>query len=247
MSAGNYDPARVAIDEVVENAKTLDEKLTAFTHRVMCFMSETSEYGKATEIGVEILSKFGIQIPLSPTKAVMAKEEMKYKLALRNRSISFLANLPIKEDPLLALCQQINICAMCKWVCFHFNLTDVYIYAHFLIFVLLSTFLDSNKLDILKLLNWKIIHYVQKKGSISTNLAPILGAVALMHVKQNDVKKANEYATAAQVLIPRIREDRANYSQTEMVVCYAISLLQSFRSLTDPFLQCYKDLKVSCC
>jgi hypothetical protein len=78
-------------------------------------MSQTSEYAKGTEIGLEILSKYGIDIPLSPTKALMAKEEMKYKLALRNRSISCVTNFPLKDDPLLVLFQQLNMCSLCKW------------------------------------------------------------------------------------------------------------------------------------
>jgi hypothetical protein len=82
----------------------------------MCLTSETSDFGKATEEGLEILSKYGFDIPQSPTKTVMAKEEMKYKLALRNRSISYLTTLPIQDDSLLALCQQLNYCALCKFM-----------------------------------------------------------------------------------------------------------------------------------
>ncbi len=73
---GAYDAARAFIDEIVHNAKTSYEKLNAYTHRIMCLTSETSEYGKALEIGLEILSKYGIDIPLCPTKIVMAKEQM---------------------------------------------------------------------------------------------------------------------------------------------------------------------------
>ena len=97
----------------------------------------------------------------------------------------------------------------------------------------------------MKLLNWKTIQYVLKKGSISSNLAPILGLCALMYVKLDDVKRSNEFATTAQALNPRIRDDKSNYVQSVMVVCYAMCLLQPFRSLTDPFLQSYKDCKVS--
>jgi hypothetical protein len=214
---GAYDAARVAIDEVVRNAKTPDEKLNAFTHRVMCLMSETSDYGKGAEIGLEILSKYGFDIPQSPTKTVMAKEEMKYKIALRNRPISCLTTLPIQDDSVLALCQQLNICAM-----------------------------YSGKMDVMKLLNWKIIQYVLKRGSISSDLAPILGACALVHVKLNDVKRSNEFATAVQALNLRSRDDKKNYAMAGMCVCLAMCLLQNFRSLTDPFLQSYKDFKVSC-
>ena len=106
--------------------------------------------------------------------------------------------------------------------------------------------LDSGKLDVLKLLSWRIVQYALKKGTISTNMAPILSALALMYVRLNDVKKANEYTVACQALNPRVRDDRANYLQSEMCVCYSKCLLQHFRSVTDSFLQCYKDLKVSC-
>jgi hypothetical protein len=116
VSTGSFDAARAAIHEVVQNAKTLDEKLNAYTHRVMCLMSQTNEYGKGAEIGLEILSKYGIDIPLTPTKALMTKEEMKFKLALRNRSISCVIDFPLKDDPLLFLCQQLNICSLCKWI-----------------------------------------------------------------------------------------------------------------------------------
>ena len=114
LLTGAYDAARALIDEVIDNVKTLDERLNAYTHRILCLTSETVEYGKAVDMGLEILSKYGIDIPLSPTKAVMAKELMKYKLALRNRSISCLTTFPIKDDPLLALCKELNVCALCK-------------------------------------------------------------------------------------------------------------------------------------
>ncbi|KAL7493713.1 hypothetical protein ACHAWT_006191 [Skeletonema menzelii] len=214
-SSGAYDAARAAIDEVIKNAKTPDEKLIAYSHRILCLTSETSDFGKGAEIGLEILTKYGFDIPLSPTKAVMAKEEMKYKLALRNRSISCLTTLPIKDDPLLDLCQQLNLCA-----------------------------LYSGKLDVMKLMNWKIIQYVLKKGSMSSNLAPILGVFALLHVKQNDVKKANEFASATQALSLQIRDDKQNHAQAVMCVSLAMCLLQPFSSLTSPFLQSYKDFKL---
>ena len=106
------------------------------------------------------------------------------------------------------------------------------------------TLTDSGKLDVMKLMNWKIIQYVLKKGSMSSNLAPILGAFALLHVKQNDVKKANEFASATQALSLQIRDDKQNHAQAVMCVSLAMCLLQPFSSLTSPFLQSYKDFKV---
>ncbi len=98
----------------------------------------------------------------------------------------------------------------------------------------------------MKLLNWKIIQYVLKRGNVSSNLGPILGVCALTYCKLGDVKRSNEFATNAQALIPRIHDDKGNYAQSVMIVCYVMCLLQPFRSLTGPFLQSYKDFKVSC-
>ena len=98
----------------------------------------------------------------------------------------------------------------------------------------------------MKLLNWKIIQYSLKKGSISPNSAPVMGGFALLHVKQNELKKANEYASATQSLIQRIRDDyKKNCIEAMICEALAMSVLQPFRSLTDRFLQVYKDFKVS--
>ncbi len=103
----------------------------------------------------------------------------------------------------------------------------------------------SGKSDVMKLLIWKIIQYVVKKGSISSNLVPTIALCATMYVRFNDVKKANEFAATAQALIPRIRDDKKNSVQATMVVCYVMCLVQPFRSLMDTFLQVHKDFKVS--
>ncbi len=239
---GKYDAARAVIDDVIHNVKTPDEKLNAYTHRIRCLTSETSEYGKGAEMGVEILSKYGIDIPLSPTKTAMAKEEMKYKLALRNRSlISCLTSLPVKDDPLLALCQQFSTCAMCK------SINSRFAFRMYLTFILIFYFTTvSGKPDVMKLMNWKLIQYVLKRGSISSNLVLVLGASALMYVRVNDVKRSNEFATTAQSLIPRIRDDKKVYVTAVLPVYMAMCLLQPFRSLSGPLLQAHKDCKVSC-
>jgi hypothetical protein len=94
-------------------------------------------------------------------------------------------------------------------------------------------------------MNLKIIQYVLKKGSISSNLAPIFGGFALYHVKQNDVKKASEFASATQSLIQRTRDYRKDCTEAMICEALAMCLLQPFRSLTERFLQVYKDFKVS--
>ncbi len=104
----------------------------------------------------------------------------------------------------------------------------------------------SGKLDVVKQLNWKITQYVLKKGSISSNLPPIFARCAVMYARMNDGKKSNEFATTAQALMPRIRDDKKNYVQSMIILCNAMCLSRPFRRLTSPFLQTYYDCKVSC-
>ncbi len=67
-----------------------------------------------------------------------------------------------------------------------------------------------------------------------------------MYVRGNDVKRSNDFATTAQALIPRIRDDKKNCVQSTWTVCLAMCLLQPFRSLSGSLLQVHKDSKVSC-
>ena len=106
--------------------------------------------------------------------------------------------------------------------------------------------IDSGNGYVLMLLNWKIIQYSLKRGSISSNLVFVLGSCATAHASMNDVKKANEFAATAQALFPRIRDDNKVYVGALLPVYSALCLSRPFRSLTGPSLQAYKDLKVSC-
>ena len=74
----------------------------------------------------------------------------------------------------------------------------------------------------------------------------VLGSCAVAHASMNDVKKANEFATTAQALFPRIHHDKKACVEAVLAVYSAMCLSRPFRSLTGPFLQVYKDLKVSC-
>lgn len=109
---GYYDKATAAINEVLTHASTLDDKFIANVNQFMIKRDTTRDYGTAIEDGLEILNMYGYNIPLKPTKADVIKQEMKVKMALKNRSYSCLAEIPVQDDPIFQLFAHVCECAL---------------------------------------------------------------------------------------------------------------------------------------
>eukprot|EP00984_Skeletonema_dohrnii_P035124 scaffold34618_cov202-Skeletonema_dohrnii-CCMP3373.AAC.1 len=104
---GNQDRATIAIEEVLDNAKCLRDKVSAFLHRVKS-LCETKDYAMAAHEGVRILNMFSYNIPLKPTKLDLVREKMKLRLAFKGRSYASLTNLPVVDDPLTELFSEVG-------------------------------------------------------------------------------------------------------------------------------------------
>ena len=100
---GHFDKAMVAIDDVLTNAKTLDDKFVAYINQFMVKCDASRDYWTAIEDGLKILNMYGYNIPLHPTKADVIKQDMKLKLALKNRPFTCLAEIPVKNHPIFEL------------------------------------------------------------------------------------------------------------------------------------------------
>ena len=96
---GHHDKVLSAVDEVLNNAKSLRDKLSAYMYRVKSQCETTKDYKMAAREGVKVLNMFSYNIPLEPTRTDLAREKIKLKLALKGRSYSHLATLPVVEDP----------------------------------------------------------------------------------------------------------------------------------------------------
>jgi hypothetical protein len=55
---------------------------------------------------------YGYNIPLKPTKADVVKQDMKVKMALKNRPYSCLVECPINDDPIFSLFAHVCQCAV---------------------------------------------------------------------------------------------------------------------------------------
>ena len=100
---GHHDRVFIAVDEVLNHAKTLRDKLLAYMYRVKSQCDSTKDYKTAAREGAKVLNMFSYNIPLEPTKVDLAREKMKLKLAFKGRSYSYLATLPVTDDPVFEL------------------------------------------------------------------------------------------------------------------------------------------------
>jgi len=105
---GNGDRMTIAIEEVLDHAKSLQDKFSAYLHRVKS-LRESKDYRTAAHEGVKILNKFSYNIPLKPTKLDLVRKKMKLGLTFKSRSNSYaiLTSLPLTEDPIFELISQV--------------------------------------------------------------------------------------------------------------------------------------------
>jgi hypothetical protein len=102
FTLGNQDRVTIVIDEVLDHAKCLRDKFSAYLHRVKS-LCESKGYMTAAQEGVKILNMYSYNIPLKPTKLDLVREKMKLRLAFKSRSYASLANLSVTDDPIFEL------------------------------------------------------------------------------------------------------------------------------------------------
>lgn len=215
-SLGDLEETKKAINIVLKNGNTKNDRRLAYVHEVICKAEETRDYSLAVEHGVHVLNLFGYGIPTSPTRTYIAKEEVKLKVALRNQSYSSLTKLHVANVPILALFKHVT-----KFALF------------------------SGKGDVLKVLAWKAIHCVLKNG-MDPDFPMILGILGGLFSKEGKIKSANECSNVVIALAELIRdEDKGKYTES-LFAAYGTSftLLQPFHSSLDPLQQCHKDMKL---
>jgi len=214
-SLGSYSNAKLVIDKILKNAKSLDDKLQAYIHQMLCEIEETSDFSQGANDGVKILKLYGYNIPATISTTYMMKEEMKVKMALKNGSYSCLAKLPLKDEPILSLFMHVQKFAL---------------YA-------------SNE-KLVKILAGKAIRCAIKRG-MSRHLPLVMVSFASSLAKQGKVKTAQELGHVSIAISDKIPDDMEICVLTRALAHMGVlPQLQSFRSMVEPILQCHKDLKL---
>lgn len=204
------------IDIVLNNATSVDDMLLAYLRKLLTEMEETKNYIEGVAIAVDILNKYNMEIPKKITKAYIVKEEMKLKLAMRNKSYSCLADLPLCHktyDPLFALFRQL---------------------------LLLSMWTGND--DMKNVAVWKAIQFAVKEG-MGRDLPTLIGFYALSNIGK--VQTAQELGNVAVAMLETLPGDVEIRAFTNSIVhgC-VLPQLQPFSSSLDPLAQAHKDLKL---
>jgi len=210
---GNGDSMSTAIDEVLDHAKSLQDKFSAYFAMVQ-HLRISKDYRTAAHEGVKVLNMYSYNIPLQPTKIDLIREKMKLRLAFKSRSYASLLKLPIIEDPIFELFNQ---------VCW-----DA---------------LFSGQPRLLMVVAWTAIRRAIEKG-VERHLPHMLVALGTLLGKKGNIKAANEIGNVALTVSENFRDNKADYSSTRFAnYAGIIFYLQSFRSGVDILHQCYKDLR----
>jgi len=157
---------------------------------------------------------YSYNIPLQPTKIDLIREKMKLRLAFKSRSYASLLKLPIIEDPIFELFNQV-----CWDAIF------------------------SGQPRLLMVVAWTAIRRAIEKG-VERHLPHMLVALGTLLGKKGNIKAANEIGNVALTVSENFRDNKADYSSTRFAnYAGIIFYLQSFRSGVDILHQCYKDLR----
>ena len=217
-SRGFYDHEADAIDEVIINAKTLDDKAVAYLHQLLAF-DAISDYAAGLRDGVEILNLWGFELPesLKPSKTYFLKEEAQFKLATRRGLYNTLNDLPSTPVPVIPIFD-----CVIRW----------------------AAFLGSDSATkMARILAWKAIRYTAKHG-IDGDFTAILSIYCCTLAKEGNIKDANEMGNVALALADRIKDRKELYAMTKFrIVATATCKLQSFRGAAETLLECHKVLK----
>jgi len=110
---GNYERVVMYIEDIVDHATCLEDKLRAYAALIRS-MGQQDNVVEATTVGIDVLVQLGEPFPATPpTRFAIGKEFVKIKLALRGRSNQDLLNLPMMNDSIkIATLQMLNLVMM---------------------------------------------------------------------------------------------------------------------------------------
>ncbi len=215
LQSGHLCEAMPSIETVLKNARSLDDKFIAHLNKVLCQCEETRDYDIGAEECAKILKLYGYDVPLSPTKSDIMKEELLVNIGLRKRPYSYLVNLPVRDIPVFELMNHLS----------RFSLL-------------------SGKTRLLTFIAMKAIRISLEKG-IDRNLPGILVSLGAVYNRYGKIKKAYAFGNVAALMAERFRQYKDDYAYAKFVAYSAILCqLESFQSSCECLMTCMNDLKM---
>ena len=96
-TGGDYDNVKIMVNEVLDNARTLDDKVQASTTK-MYMLGSSNQSSKAVDIGLHLLHQLGENFPIKPKPKHILSSMIRTKLMLRGKSKEMLLRLPSMTD-----------------------------------------------------------------------------------------------------------------------------------------------------
>jgi predicted ATPase/class 3 adenylate cyclase len=96
--SGQYGKVDKLVNDLLQHSKSLIDSAKAYEIDIKKLIAQNKPLD-AVKLGLDILKKMGIDLPLKPGKMQVMKDLVKIKYLLRNKSMEYYNNLPEMKDP----------------------------------------------------------------------------------------------------------------------------------------------------
>ncbi len=105
---GDFDKTESLIEAVLQNAKSLLEKVKAYEIRMQAYKAQ-NQLQETITIGLAVLAQLGVKFPNAPTKWDFSLGSITTKLALAGKNIDNLCDLPTMTQPKMLAAMRIML------------------------------------------------------------------------------------------------------------------------------------------
>ncbi|MGH2564670.1 MAG: ATP-binding protein, partial [Ginsengibacter sp.] len=95
--SGQYDKVDQLINIILEKSRSLIDSAKGYEINIKKLIAQNKPL-EAVELGLNILKKFGINLPLKPGRLQVTKDLLQTKFLLRNKSMDYFNGLPEMKD-----------------------------------------------------------------------------------------------------------------------------------------------------
>jgi predicted ATPase/class 3 adenylate cyclase len=96
--SGDYEKVNLYVNRILKYSQSLIDSVKGYEIDIKKLIAQNKPY-EAVKLGLDILKKMGIHLPLKPGKFAVLKDLIQIKILLRNKSIEYYNNLPEMKDP----------------------------------------------------------------------------------------------------------------------------------------------------
>jgi len=96
--SGNYEKVDLHVNAILKHSQSLIDSVKGYEIDIKKLIAQNKPY-EAVILGLDILKKLGISLPVKPGKLAVLKDLVKIKFLLRSKTMDYYNNLPEMKDP----------------------------------------------------------------------------------------------------------------------------------------------------